>query len=488
LALIESIYFEKGEVNMRNIIARLKKQKPYKTIISFQSLTLIIISSLILQSMGCATMFDSIGNKGREVKVTSTPPGATFTVYNKADQPFTQQPEQNSVTPATINWQKDFHHIKANLGGYPSQTAKLKPKSINLAFLGNFGIIGLAIVGGLMVDIRAGDPHENGNGVYTPDEARRAKVTNQVLGAIVCLLGGAGVVIDIVNGHTMYYHDTISINFNETSRTNTTPSENSIDDALPIAIEQAFARVPSDSKIAILSMSATTQSLQEYVVGELEYLLTKQDLNVVDRTQLEKIRTERHLQTSSDIDDRTSISMGKFLGAGFIVTALTDGAGSLQRLRLRVLDVETAEVVGIASVPFGNLNTRSPLFNEENALLHAIEQATINVEKNARIAMLQVTTLDSSLKDYILHESEFVLLNQGYRIVDRNQLNSIITEQGFQRSSEVDDNTAVAIGKIAGVNYLITGRIDGIDNLRRLRLRVLDVETATVVGVASVRF
>jgi len=473
---------------MKNIIARLKKQKPYKTIISFQSLTLIIISSLIFQSMGCATMFDSIGLGDREVRVTSTPPGATFTIYNKADQPLAQEPQQDSVTPTTINWRKDYHHIKANLGGYPQKTAKLKRSSINIGFLGNFLVIGLGIVGGLMVDIKAGDPQENGNGVYTPDEARRANVTNRVIGGIVCLLGGAGVVIDIANDHTMYYHNTIFIDFNETSRSKTAQSENSIEDALPIAIEQAFARVPNDSKIAILSMSATTQSLKDYVVGELEYLLTKQDLNVVDRTQLEKIRTERRLQTSSDIDDRTSISMGKFLGAGFIVTALTDGAGSLQRLRLRVLDVETAEVVGIASVPFGNLNTRSPLLNEENALLHAIEQATINVEKNARIAMLQVTTLDTSLKDYMLHESEFVLLNQGYRIVDRNQLNSIISEQGFQRSSEVDDNTAVAIGKIAGVNYLITGRIDGIDNLRRLRLRVLDVETATVIGVASVRF
>ena len=54
-------------------------------------------------------------------------------------------------------------------------------------------------------------------------------------------------------------------------------------------------------------------------------------------------------------------------------------------------------------------------------------------------------------------------------------------------SGEVDDVTAVSIGKIAGASIIVTGTVDGADDLRRLRLRALDVQTAQVIGAASER-
>jgi hypothetical protein len=54
-------------------------------------------------------------------------------------------------------------------------------------------------------------------------------------------------------------------------------------------------------------------------------------------------------------------------------------------------------------------------------------------------------------------------------------------------SGEVDDATAVSIGKFAGADIIVTGRVDGEGNLQRLRLRALDTQTAQVVGVASER-
>ena len=51
----------------------------------------------------------------------------------------------------------------------------------------------------------------------------------------------------------------------------------------------------------------------------------------------------------------------------------------------------------------------------------------------------------------------------------------------------VDDRTAASIGNFAGANIVITGRVDGEGNLRRLRLRALDTTNAQVVGTASER-
>jgi hypothetical protein len=52
-------------------------------------------------------------------------------------------------------------------------------------------------------------------------------------------------------------------------------------------------------------------------------------------------------------------------------------------------------------------------------------------------------------------------------------------------SGEVDENTAVSIGKFTGANVVITGMVHGEGNLQRLRLRAIEVETGQVVGTAS---
>ena len=84
-------------------------------------------------------------------------------------------------------------------------------------------------------------------------------------------------------------------------------------------------------------------------------------------------------------------------------------------------------------------------------------------------------------------ELEYIWVNQGYFITDRSQLDRLRREQNFQMSGEVDDATAVSIGKFAGADIIVTGRVDGEGNLRRLRLRALNTQTAQVVGVASER-
>jgi hypothetical protein len=80
---------------------------------------------------------------------------------------------------------------------------------------------------------------------------------------------------------------------------------------------------------------------------------------------------------------------------------------------------------------------------------------------------------------------ENILVNNGLNVVDRSQLDKIRQEQNFQLSADVDDSSAVTIGKFAGANVVITGAISGSGDMRRFRLRALDTQTARVVGSAS---
>jgi len=123
----------------------------------------------------------------------------------------------------------------------------------------------------------------------------------------------------------------------------------------------------------------------------------------------------------------------------------------------------------------------------EGALERAANDVSKDFNNNARIAIVQISAPDRSTRDYIIGELEYILQQQGYYMVDRAQLDKIFDEQRFGATSDVDDNTAARMGKIAGASIVITGRIDGEGNLRRLRLRALNTETARVVGVASER-
>ncbi|MDR1126770.1 MAG: CsgG/HfaB family protein [Treponema sp.] len=130
----------------------------------------------------------------------------------------------------------------------------------------------------------------------------------------------------------------------------------------------------------------------------------------------------------------------------------------------------------------------SPASNIEGALAKGAEQTLRNVPQRSKIAIVYITAQDRSTTDYIAGELEFIWVNEGFTLIDRSQLDRLRREQDFQMSGEIDDETAVSIGKFAGADIIVTGKIDGEGSLRRLRLRALDTQTAQVVGAASEAF
>jgi hypothetical protein len=140
-------------------------------------------------------------------------------------------------------------------------------------------------------------------------------------------------------------------------------------------------------------------------------------------------------------------------------------------------------------VLYSTATGRSNTFQQtvEGALARAANETLKNVPSRSKIAIVYITAQDRSTTEFIAGELEYIWVNAGYTIIDRSQLDRIRREQNFQMSGEVDDDTAVSIGKIIGANIIVTGRVDGEGNLRRLRLRALDTQTAQVVGVASER-
>ncbi|MDR1785075.1 MAG: CsgG/HfaB family protein [Spirochaetaceae bacterium] len=120
----------------------------------------------------------------------------------------------------------------------------------------------------------------------------------------------------------------------------------------------------------------------------------------------------------------------------------------------------------------------------ESGLERAANQVMNHIQPRSRIAIVYVTSRDRDVTEYITSELEYIMVNDGFTLIDRSQLDQIRKEQGFQMSGEVDDATAVSIGKIIGANVIITGAVTGSGDLRRLRLRALNTQTAQVMATA----
>jgi len=136
---------------------------------------------------------------------------------------------------------------------------------------------------------------------------------------------------------------------------------------------------------------------------------------------------------------------------------------------------------------------RSPPRNTQNSgIVQALNNAAgivmNSMQKTTIMAIVNVSSNDNELSIYVVNELEYILVNNGFTIVDRRELDKIRSEQRFQLSGEIDDNTIVSIGKFAGANMVITGAITGTGETRRLRLRVLNTQTAQVMSVASESF
>ena len=124
----------------------------------------------------------------------------------------------------------------------------------------------------------------------------------------------------------------------------------------------------------------------------------------------------------------------------------------------------------------------------EGSLARGAQHIMDDLTPHSRIAIVFVTAKDPEVAEFIAEELEFIMVDQKFTLIDRSQLDRIRKEQNFQLSGEVDDAQAVNVGKLSGANVIITGAVTGTGDLRRLRLRALDTQTAQVITTASEKY
>ena len=124
----------------------------------------------------------------------------------------------------------------------------------------------------------------------------------------------------------------------------------SLDDAIKAGAEEIEGRLTRGVKVVVLNFRSPSARLSDYVIDEMMTALVRSGkVQVIDRANLELIRSEMNFQMSGDVSDTSAQRIGELLGAQSIVSGNIEDMGSHQRLRFRVIAVETAAVQAMTS-------------------------------------------------------------------------------------------------------------------------------------------
>jgi TolB-like protein len=136
----------------------------------------------------------------------------------------------------------------------------------------------------------------------------------------------------------------------QTGETGANPANQSLnlDSAIRNGADYITGISPLKAKMAVLNVQAQTAMLSDYITDHIVmYLINENKFIVVERSDLGLLQKEQEYQASGEVSDQSAVSIGHQLGVQIIITGTLAQAGDLYVLRLKALDVETAEVLGM---------------------------------------------------------------------------------------------------------------------------------------------
>jgi TolB-like protein len=114
----------------------------------------------------------------------------------------------------------------------------------------------------------------------------------------------------------------------------------------------------------------------------------------------------------------------------------------------------------------------------DRAVAQTAQAIRAKTRQNTKIAVVEFASESANLSDYLMEELNFALLEEGLSVIDRANLDAVRKELNFQMSGEVDDESALSIGKFLGLDYVVTGQFRLTGAEYRLTVTLINVESA----------
>lgn len=123
----------------------------------------------------------------------------------------------------------------------------------------------------------------------------------------------------------------------------------------------------------------------------------------------------------------------------------------------------------------------------EDAIMESVEFFSSRLPQSSAVAVTNFEAETKELSDFVIQELMVALANNGaFKIVERGQLEMLERELNFNMSGSVSDETAQGIGRMIGSQILFSGSISPYRDIYRMRVKVVVVETAEIIGTRTV--
>ena len=133
-----------------------------------------------------------------------------------------------------------------------------------------------------------------------------------------------------------------------------------------------------------------------------------------------------------------------------------------------------------------NLQKNLTIVDDLMPLANKLIQENLDGSKPSFAFVALTTDYKNTLVDnYITDALSEAMFNTGkIKIIERGNLEAILSEQKFQASGLVNEQTAKDIGMIAGVDFVCYGTLKDIGDIFTVNARVVDVETGEVAAMS----
>jgi hypothetical protein len=203
--------------------------------------------------------------------------------------------------------------------------------------------------------------------------------------------------------------------------------DNSFDNAIFSASEYLISRIPDGSKIAVINLYSRKR-ISNYITDIMnQYLVTSNKFTVIERRNLEYISNEIMYQLSGNVDDDSMVSIGKELGAEYII-AIDITFRPITTMSIIVHNMQTAQIIANNNYPFSEHDEKYEMIDDTilsdksnhtfSFRLGYVNPQYIEEYRDAIISATDALEIYDVTKKYLIQEYEHPSLVRLYEIRD----------------------------------------------------------------------
>lgn len=219
-------------------------------------------------------------------------------------------------------------------------------------------------------------------------------------------------------------------------------AENEINGLVLQVSNYLIERLPINTRVSLMNISESELDFTNYILERVSSELVDSDkLTVVARNNLKPIEMEQQLGLSGAVSDETAASIGKYLGAEYVISSFVARQNGKDRLFIKAVDAETTQIKAdrsfeLVSLSIGNFSKNSlPVIEKLNTNdIHkiiiglpknlmwgigivdvfepyelAMDRASANIAESLAIELLNSTVIKNELKRNGLDTADFLV-------------------------------------------------------------------------------